>query len=219
MNKFSLLSLLLIILTTSCSSSYTVEGTNSLTQLNGKTVYLKLFINNEWVTVNSADIIHSNFKMTGEIKEYPLLTTLFIDNLPITPLILEPGNISINLNRANLTIQGTALNNKLNIFHHQKQALDFKLNEAFVNDKTEHIYCLNDAREALIKEFALNNKENILGPTIISFYNEDFPELLSNEDIKELLSSPFYITKEEMEYRFTDVESFIDLTFIDFLLW
>lgn len=53
--------LLLLVFFTSCARKYKVEGSSSVTSLDGKMLFLKTLQNGQWVAVDSAEVIHGLF--------------------------------------------------------------------------------------------------------------------------------------------------------------
>lgn len=219
MNWLNLFLLSTIFIASSCSKAYTVEGNNNLTPINGKTAYLKQYSNGLWQVLDSASINHSKYKLEGKVNKPPLLATLFIDDIAITPIVLEAGLIKVDLNKADLLIQGTALNNKLNKFYQSKYNLDIKLINALQqNQGDDIIQYIVRANEQLIKDFAIDNKSNILGPTILSVYHNSYPNLSKCDDIKPLFDSPFFFIKNDLNFPSFDSEDVIEFSLIDFII-
>lgn len=80
--------LLLAMLLASCSRKYKIEGSSSVTSLDGKMLFLKTLRNGEWVAVDSAEVIHGLFKMNGKADSV-MVVTLYMDHEGIMPLVLE----------------------------------------------------------------------------------------------------------------------------------
>ena len=82
--------LLLLVFFTSCSRKYKVEGSSSVTSLDGKMLFLKTLQNGQWVAVDSAEVIHGLFSMKGPVDSV-MMVTLYMDDEGIMPLVLEDG--------------------------------------------------------------------------------------------------------------------------------
>ena len=97
----------------SCSTMYQIEGSSAVSSLDGKTLYLRVFENDgQWAVVDSADVEHGNFKMTGDVDSVRMVT-LYMNGEALMPLILESGKIKVEISNAGLTARGTTLNDKL----------------------------------------------------------------------------------------------------------
>lgn len=181
MRKLPLLLVTFIVLTaTSCTPKYLIKGSASLNMLSGKTIYLKaLSDDSNLITVDSAQIIHGEFSMEGITKSTPQMVTLFMDELPMTPIILEPGVINISISPTELIIGGTPLNNSLYSFYQQNQQLEYKIQNTINAQSASNIYhSIIDEHQALIRNFVEYNQNNVLGATVFSIYHNQYPELL-----------------------------------------
>ncbi len=64
MKKVLFLSVITALLA-SCASSYSVEGSSSVSALDGNKLYLKALKNNEFKNIDSCDVVHGEFHFTG----------------------------------------------------------------------------------------------------------------------------------------------------------
>ena len=124
--KYFLLFLILII--SSCSQSYRIEGTSSIHMLDGKKLYIRAYLNDHWTKVDSAEIVHGNFYMTGSIDS-TYMAMLFMDNNAIMPFIMEGGNMRITISNSVFTVKGTPLNDSLYTFLENRNQFDIELED------------------------------------------------------------------------------------------
>ena len=103
----------------SCSERYCIKGTTD-GFYNGEQAYIKVDSGGTWYSIDSCDILHGCFEMSGEV-ESPFLTSLFIGEEAIMPVIIECGNISVDLSMRDANISGTNLNNQLARFIEDKE--------------------------------------------------------------------------------------------------
>ena len=173
--------LLLAMLVTSCSRKYKIEGSSSVTSLDGKMLFLKTLQDGEWVAVDSAEVIHGLFKMDGQADSV-MMVTLYMDQVGIMPLVLENGKIEVSISNTQLLAKGTPLNDKLYEFIDKRNAMEVKIEELerkearMVLDgaNLEDVHAeLQQEGEKLIKEmndyvkqFITDNFENVLGPSV-----------------------------------------------------
>lgn len=115
----------LALLLASCGSKYSIEGKSSVSRLDGKMVFLKMLDEHETV-VDSAEIIHGTFKMSGDVDSVMMLM-LYMDDEVVTPIVLESGNISVDISYNDVLVNGTILNDSLYSFMTQKKNFDSKL--------------------------------------------------------------------------------------------
>ncbi|MEG0454048.1 MAG: DUF4369 domain-containing protein, partial [Bacteroides sp.] len=127
MNKLSSL-LLLFLVFTSCTPTYNLEGSSSVSSLDGRMLFIKTLSNGEWVKVDSAEVIHGLFSMKGVVDSV-MMVSLYMDDESIMPLVLENGNIKITINNTELKATGTTLNDALYEFVDKKNAMDLQIAE------------------------------------------------------------------------------------------
>ena len=120
--------LLLLMFLASCTRKYKVEGSSSVTSLDGKMLYLKTLKDGQWVTVDSAEVIHGLFSMRGRVDSV-IMATLYMNDEGIMPLVLEDGKIEVSISNTQLTAKGTALNNLLYEFIEKRNALELQIEE------------------------------------------------------------------------------------------
>ena len=83
----------------SCANSYNVQGSSSISSLDGSKLYLKAVKNNELKSIDSCDIVHGQFHFNG-ILDTVRMANLFMDDQSIMPVVLEEGEIVIKLDNA-----------------------------------------------------------------------------------------------------------------------
>ena len=92
-NKF-LPFLLLLPFLTSCTRQYKVEGVSSVTNLDGRMLYLKTLRDGQWVNLDSSEVVHGKFAMKGKVDSVQMVT-LYMDDNSIMPLVLFGCNAII----------------------------------------------------------------------------------------------------------------------------
>lgn len=203
--------LLLLVLFASCSRKYKIEGTSSVTSLDGKMLFLKSLRDGQWVTVDSAEVVHGRFKMKGNVDSV-MMVTLYMDDEGIMPLVLEDGKIDVSISNAQLTAKGTFLNNQLYEFIDKRNALEIKMDEL---DRKEARMVLEGARlddvhdelmkegEALakemhdyVKQFIIDNYENVLGPNVFMMMCSTLPYPIMTPQIEDIMRTAPQVFKE-----------------------
>ncbi len=104
--------LLLLVLFTSCTRKYKIEGSSSVTSLDGKMLFLKTLRDGQWVNVDSAEVIHGHFKMKGRADSVMMVTLL---DGPRGHYAFGAGRrqIVVSISNTQLIAKGTPLNDKL----------------------------------------------------------------------------------------------------------
>mgnify|MGYP004444341041 CR=1 FL=1 len=167
----------------SCGSSYNIKGSSDVAVLDGQKFYLKTFQNDEFKDIDSCDVVHGQFKFTGTTDSVRL--AYLTNDASILPLILEGGDISIQLNMAEEKVSGTALNDKFMEFRKQLNKitgeiddLTHKQSQGIMNGENEDslnmalspaFVMLNARQDSLITNFICNNFDNVLGSAAFQF--------------------------------------------------
>lgn len=203
--------LLLLVLFASCSRKYKIEGTSSVTSLDGKMLFLKSLQDGQWVAIDSAEVVHGRFKMKGGVDSV-MMVTLYMDDEGIMPLVLEDGKIDVSISNTQLTAKGTFLNNQLYEFIDKRNALEIKMDEL---DRKEARMVLEGARlddvheelmkegEALakemhdyVKQFIIDNYENVLGPNVFMMMCSTLPYPIMTPQIEDIMRTAPQVFKE-----------------------
>ena len=194
--------LLLLVFFTSCARKYKVEGSSSVTSLDGKMLFLKTLQNGQWVAVDSAEVIHGLFSMKGPVDSV-MMVTLYMDDEGIMPLVLEDGKIEVSISNTQLAAKGTLLNDRLYEFIEKRNALELQIEEL---DRKEARMVLDGANlddvhgqlakegEALVKEmndyvrqFIVDNFENVLGPSVFMMMCSTLPYPIMTPQIEDII--------------------------------
>lgn len=106
----------------SCGGSYHIDGKSSSSHFDGKMAYLRM-LDDAGTVVDSAEIVHGTFKMSGDIDSVMMLM-LYMDDACVAPLVLEDGDLSVDISYADATVSGTHLNDSLYAFLKRKRNYD-----------------------------------------------------------------------------------------------
>jgi hypothetical protein len=187
----------------SCASEYKIEGNSSVTRLDGKMFFVKVPRNGQMVSVDSAEVVHGLFSMQGEIDS-AVIASLYMDEQSIMPLVVEKGDIQIQIETARINVSGTPLNDELYRFVAEKEALDDRAYEVermesrmIMEGKSmeEVEYAIRKERELLSKEmdslvkgFIQKNYNNVLGPGVFVMLCSNFPYPVLTPLIEEIVA-------------------------------
>lgn len=194
--------LLLLVLFTSCSRKYKIEGSSSITSLDGKTLYLKTFDGEQWAVVDSAEVVHGLFKMKGPVDSV-MMVTLYMDEEGIMPLVLESGKIKVSISNTKLDALGTPLNDLLYEFIAKRNDMELQIEELerkearMVLDgaNLEEIHdslqkegeALVDGINEYVKKFITDNYENVLGPSVFMMMCSTLPYPVMTPQIEDIM--------------------------------
>lgn len=201
MNKlfFSVVSLLTM---TSCASEYKIEGSSSVSRLDGKMLFIKVPRGDRMLNVDSAEVIHGMFRMEG-IADSAVIAFMYMDDESIMPFVIEKGKIAINIDNVRIMVSGTPLNDRLYDFVGKKTSLDDRAYELerkesrmIMDGKAPDEIQLEITKEreklaaemnALAKEFIQKNYDNVLGPGVFIMLCNNFPYPVMTPLIEEII--------------------------------
>ena len=173
----------------SCGSEYQVEGSSSVSRLDGKMLFMKVSNGKELIKVDSAEVVHGLFRMEGKMDSI-VIASLYMDDQNIMPLVIEKGKIQIKIDNTLLEASGTPLNNKLYDFIARKNALEDRAYEVermesrmimdgkpfseVEQEIARERVNLSNEYDKLVKDFVQENYENVLGPAIFQMMSNGY---------------------------------------------
>ena len=187
----------------SCASSYNVQGSSSVSALDGSKLYLKAFKSGEVKNIDSCDVVHGEFHFAG-LLDSVRMANLFMDDESIMPVVLEEGEIVIKIDNANQTVGGTPLNDSLYHFidrhnqitnrmnelsHRQSQMLLDGIDEETINQQLS-IEAAQIAQEedSLVTNFIVENFDNVLGPGVFMMITSQYRYPVLTPQIEDIMS-------------------------------
>lgn len=193
---------ILLTLSASCSNDYKVEGKTSVALLDGKMLYLKLMQNNEWVAIDSSEVLHGCFTMQGK-ADSTRMAMLYMADESIMPLVLENGRIKVDISHSDISAQGTPLNDQFYEFINKRNEMEASLAELERREsrlilegkdidevRTETIkegeQLLNEMNN-YIKQFITENYENVLGPAVFMMMCNSMPYPIITPEVEEIM--------------------------------
>ena len=216
---------------TSCASEYQIQGSSSVSRLDGKMLFVKVPQGGEMMNVDSAEVIHGVFKMQGVI-DTAMIASLYMDDQSIMPLVMEEGNIEIQIDNARIMVKGTPLNEKLYDFVAKKNALedrayeverlesrmimDGKSMETIEKEINSERDKLSKEMDLLVKTFIQVNYENVSGPGVFLMLCNSFPYPLITPLVQDIVDNApesfknHNLVKEYLEVARSNMEKLKD---------
>lgn len=140
----------LLLVTNSCQNSYSLKGSADVSNIEGRMITLALpNPNGSWEMLDSCEVTHGLFSMKGKTDSVSV-ATLFVGDTPLMPVILEKGNICVDISNLSLRVSGTRLNDLLYKFIDDKTQLDVKATEL---DRTESQMIMRGEEENVIRHY------------------------------------------------------------------
>ena len=198
-----LLYLPLLLLTLTSCNKYKVEGSASDAGLDGRMLFLKVLeADRTWKSIDSCEVIHGEFAMKGTV-DYTMMTTLFMDDMPILPMVLEKGTIEIKISDLETKVSGTPLNEALYGFLEKQNELQTKMEELFhkesqmilngENPDEAHEMVnregqkLSDDMSKLVVSFITDNFDNVLARGVFLLIASNMPYPVITPEIKQIM--------------------------------
>lgn len=236
MNKL-LYMICLVAAVSSCASSYNVEGSSTVSVLDGSKLYLKSLKNNEIKNIDSCDVLHGEFHFAG-LLDTVRMANLFMGDESIMPVVLEEGEITIKIDDASQSVCGTPLNDSLYKFidkhnqlsnrmnelsHRQSQMLLDGIEEMEINRKlSAEANAIAAEEDQLVTNFIVNNFDNVLGPGVFMMVTSQYRFPILTPQIEDIMSKAtdkfkndpyvkdYYKTAQENEARMNGMDEKAD---------
>ena len=202
MNKF-VYTIIAIVALTSCAESYSIQGSSTVSSLDGNKLYLKTIKDQELKSIDSCDVIHGKFRFAG-LLDTIRLASLYMDDESILPIVVEKGEIEIKIDAANQRVSGTPMNEKLYDFitlhnqlnnemnelsHKQSQMLLDGIDEDEINQKlTVEAAVIAQKEDSLVTNFIVENFDNVLGPGVFMMITSMYRYPVLTPQIEDIMS-------------------------------
>lgn len=199
--------LLLFPLLVACNRGYRIEGTSSVNSLDGKRLYLKTMRDGKMVAIDSAEVTHGLFSMSGKTDSV-LMATLYMDEESIMPIVIENGKIKVSITDMKANVSGTDLNEALYKFIHERNDLEVSIMElgkkeaSMVMDGADYEAVhrkltaegdsLMDVMNSYVKTFILDNSANVLGPNVFMMLCSSLPYSIVTPQIDNIIKDAPY---------------------------
>ena len=188
-----------------------VQGTSTIPELEGKTLYLRVYTDGDLQVIDSARIQHGKFMFQGAEPDSAVMACLFLGEESLMPVVLDGSPLEIRLDVADRKVTGSELNDSLFAFIARKTALDVQLAELpgresrMILDGMDHreivrllsdeAAILNSQEDALVSKFIKDNMHNCLAPGVFMIVTSNFPYPVMNPSIEEIiaLGSPQFL--------------------------
>ena len=167
-------------MTTSCLTSYSIDGTSEVSSLDSKMIRLSVIKNNEFKDIDSAEVVHGKFMFDGTTDSV-CLAIMEMEMGNALPLILEKGTINVRIGKQGIFFGGTPSNDLMYGFVSKQDSLfqcisdlDHQYNLAFMDgeDMYEVIPRLQRSNKMIMASLdslytisVTENFDNILGPS------------------------------------------------------
>lgn len=187
----------------SCASTYNVEGSSSVSALDGNKLYLKAIKNNEFKNIDSCEVVHGEFHFTG-LLDTIRMASLYMDDESIMPVVLEKGEIVVKIDPARQMVGGTPMNDSLYKFidkhnqltnqmnelsHKQSQMLLEGLDEGTIDSQlSAEAARIAQEEDHLVMKFIEANFDNVAGPGVFMMITSQYRYPILTPQIEDIMS-------------------------------
>ncbi|MDY6113055.1 MAG: DUF4369 domain-containing protein, partial [Alloprevotella sp.] len=125
MNKL----LLLILATTSmlltaCSDQCSIAGNSTVGSLDGRMLYLRVSCNGQEVmSLDSCEVTHGRFTFSSTLDS-TRVAQVYIGNESLMPVVLETGELMVQVDHSGQRVSGGPLNDRLYAFLQRKERIE-----------------------------------------------------------------------------------------------
>ena len=177
---------------TSCAEQYSIQGTSTLSVLDGSQLYLKVLKGTDMTVLDSCEVVHGQFHFSGTL-DTTYIGSLFMGERSVMPLVVEKGNIQISIEEAQQKVSGSVLNEVLYDFldkhnqlesqmmelpHRESRMLLDGISEDEINSTLlAEAAMLAQQEDSLVTEFVAANFDNILGPFVFVQMSTSVPQV------------------------------------------
>jgi len=184
------------------SESYTIQGTSTVSLLDGSRLYLKVLSGQELKNIDSCEVVHGSFGFTGKLDTMQL--AMLTSEEAGMPLVIENGDIKVSIDRMGNKVSGSPMNDslynymdKLRQLQGQRADLGHKEAQMILEGMDEQtiISQLSVENQQLLMQidsletnFILTNINNVLGPCAFQILTSDYNYPVLTPQIEEIMS-------------------------------
>lgn len=189
-----------------CSSQYAIDGNSTIADLDGQKLYLRITKDgtSRDLCLDSCEVVHGCFNFGGAVDSVAMVE-LYMGDYPMMPVVLENGQLFIQMDNASQQITGGPLNERLNEFLMKRSRCENELWE--INRRARNmlyegknldqiVVALDPIRNNLLQRiknmetsFVKSNYTNVLGPGyFIRMCDNEFGFPQMNDQIRDILA-------------------------------
>ncbi len=184
------------------SETYNIQGSSSVSVLDGSKLYLKALMNDELKNIDSCEVVHGSFGFTGKMDSTHIALLSISDNVPPL-LVIEKGDILVKIDRMGHKVTGTPLNeqlydylDKLMQLDNQRAELGHKQIQMMLEGMDEQTIAqrlsvedqlLLGQIDSLETRFILDNQDNVLGPCAFQLLTSGYQYPVLTPQIEEIM--------------------------------
>jgi len=199
-----------VLLLSACGEQYNIAGNSTVPCLDGRMLYLRVSdgersqkMEATTICLDSCKVVHGRFRFEGDV-DTARMAMLFTQDQCVLPLVIENGDLSIQVDNVAQKVSGSPLNDKLYAFFKKRNRLDNEMWElqqksiqmmrkgktpAEINRKVgKRLQQLSERTEQLEIQFVKENYNNVLGPGFFYLLCSQYPTPIITKQIETILT-------------------------------
>ncbi len=188
-----------------CADTYVetfhIQGSSSVSMLDGSKMYLRAVTDGSMQNIDSCEVVHGGFSFSGN-ADTTKMGILSVREGGI-PIVIEKGNIVVNIDRMANKVSGTPLNELLYDYVDKHIQLENQINELghkeaemILNGTDEQTIAqtLTMEHQRLLRQtdsletrFILDNLDNVLGPYAFQMLTANYRYPVLTPQIEEIM--------------------------------
>ena len=181
-------------LSTSCTEQYNIAGNSSVPCLDGRMLYLRVNPDSCFretaitsVCVDSCKVVHGRFSFEGNVDS-ATMAMLYTGTDCVMPLVLENGNLNIQVDNVVQRVSGGPLNEMWELqqktIRMMREGSSPEDIQRKVGKKAEK---LMNQTEELETQFVQDNYDNVLGPGFFMLLCSQYPTPIMTRQISRIV--------------------------------
>lgn len=212
MKRFGLVIVGMGLLASGCSTEYNLQGSTSLSQLEGQTLHLQSIYDDTPSTIASSRVTHGTFDFIGTIDS-TIVAAVPLPEGTTLPVVIEMGDIQITIDHEHYRVMGSPMNDALYEFFRTNDEMDERLYKLGIQlSQLEQLSQVSQMvtgrfvesdlvrearrqaskeyaeREKLIRDFIVDNSDNVLGQYVFLASLRDYRFPLSKGCVDDILN-------------------------------
>lgn len=215
-----------------CSSQYTIDGNSSLACLDGRKLYLRVVHASEkssrMVNLDSCEVVHGRFSFGGRIDSIAL-AEVYMGNDVLMPVVLEGGQLLLQVDNYRQSVMGGPLNERLTEFLKERTRYENELweldraarNLIYAGRRMEDVIkvleprrkALAEKMEHLEEKFIIDNANNVLGPGYFMLLASESGVPVMTEHLRRIAdNAPSSLLKNRLVHNFLNASGYVPST-------
>lgn len=196
--------MIVVLMLASCSETYKIEGSTTLDAFEGETLYLKVQDGANREAIDSCTVHHGFFTFKGK-RDSVEMAFIYYNEQNVMPVMLDGGNIQVELSETVHTAKGSAMNDSLFAFIDRKALIDQQIAQLpaqlsrrimegedidlVQRDLARENMLLSEEADREIVAFIKHNIANAMGLGMFQLVTSDLPYPVLTPEVEEIFAT------------------------------